>query len=482
MAISIAELKRQRSAVKKERKSLISEMEKLITKEAPEDGDSDRFQELERCVKAHDDTLAEHDDRIEQLEAFHELAAKNADDVEDPNDDVEMGFTPQITKGYKPQTLIRYKRPTNEAKGTRFARFVIGSGIAKNTGSYLAGARYVQDSYGDEEVFKALNTTTQATGGALIPQDFRSELIELLYSQTVIRGGGARIYPMPAGNMTIPRLRGGATAQWQGELDDIADSNQALDDIQFTANKLTALVPVSNDLIRRSPLSVEAIVRDDMVRQIALGEDLAFLTSDGTSSRPTGLLTLAGSSHTNTTSPTLSVVLNELQLNELNLRGANVPMNNVKWIFHPSVRTFLATLTDSVGRPFFKEELDRGSLNGFPYMMSNQLPTNVSSTHTYVFLVAMDELIIADTLNMFADSSAEASYVDSGSTISAFARDQSVFRVIEEVDFNTRHSLAISYSEVAAWSPSGYTPGAGIAYSTQSANTDPSTAGSANPV
>ena len=481
MAISVAELKRKRSAIKKERKTIISQMDALLSKDGGmEDGDSERFQELERCVKEMDDRVADHDDRIEQLESFHELAAKNANDVDDePADEQEMAFSAPVVKA-RNNVVIRNKRPANEPLGTRWARFVIGAGLNKGWGN---GARYVQDNFHDDEVFKALNATqTTASGGGLIPQDFVAEMIELLRAETVIRGGGARILPMPNGNLTIPRMRGAATAQWQTEVADMTESDQAFDDIQFTAHKLTALTAVSNDLIRRAPLSVEAIVREDLSRQLALAEDLAFLTSDGTSNRPTGLLTLAGFTHTNTTSVTLSVVNNELQLNELNLRGANVPMGSAKWIFNPALRSFLMTLTDSVGRYFYADELSRGTLNGFPYLMTNQLPTNIggSSNEQYLFLVAMDQLIIADTLSQFADSSNEATVVTGGTSVSAFQRDQTVFRCISEVDFNTRHGKAISCSTVQSWFPTAYTGVAGAAYSTESANTSDSSALSAN--
>jgi HK97 family phage major capsid protein len=97
---------------------------------------------------------------------------------------------------------------------------------------------------------------------------------------------------MPAGNLTIPRLAAGATAGYQGELDDISSSQETFDDLQLNAKKLTALVPVSNDLIRRAPSNIEAIVRDDMVQSLARREDLAFLLGDGSGNSPIGLLNL----------------------------------------------------------------------------------------------------------------------------------------------------------------------------------------------
>lgn len=471
MAVSIAELRKKRAG-------FIAEMKAIATKDDSEDGDASRFDDLEKCVK-------DHDDRIEKLESVMQLEADNAE----PADNEEMSFTGEVTKVAKINRFnigTSFKRPVNEAKGTRFARFVIGAGLMKSMGKQ-GGMDYIDDAFGDAEVVKALNTTTQSTGGALIPQDFRQELIDLLYAETVIRGSGAQVIPMPMGNLTWPRLNAGATAAWQTELDDIAISNQGFDDIQFTAHKLTALVPVSNDLVRRSPLSVEAIVRANMSKMMARAEDIAFLTSNGSGNEPTGITSLlsSGNIFTETSgSPTLSIVNNILMNMELALKGNNVPVGSAKWIMHPVVRSYLSTLTDSVGRYFFREELDRGQLIGYPVLETTQLPTNLggSTNETQIIFAAMDQLAIADTLAMFADSSSEATYVNSGTTVSAYQRDQTLFRCISEVDFNILHPAAAAVTTVKLWSPSGYTPVAGAAYVTQTANTSPSSAGSANPV
>lgn len=486
--VSIAEVKRSRAALKKERKTLLEEAKALLQKQDDSDGDmsdedKDRFAALEKSIADHDGRIGEHDARIDRLEKMQELEARAAeedddeDKAEDDDDDEEKSFK-------RSNVVIRRGRPKGELKGTRFARFIIGAGINAKQGSN-AGSRYVQQHYEDDEVFKALNTTTQSSGGALIPQTFRAELIELLTAEAVVRGSGVRVYPMETGNLTVPRQSGGAAAKWQGELDDISLTEQTFDDIQFTAKKLTALVPVSNDMIRRSPLSVEAIVREDMVTQLRLAEDSALLLSDGTLKRPVGLVHLATFyNSTNSTAPTLTVVNNELQHHELNLRSANVPMTSARWFFNPALRSFLNTLTDNNGRYFFQDELRGGTLSGFPYSMTNQLPSNLGTggTDQYLILAAMDQFILADTMSMLADSSSDATYVSGGSTVSAYQRDQTLFRVIEEIDFGARHNRAVSVSTVTGWMPTGFTGVAGAPYSTQPQDTTKSSAGSANPV
>ena len=70
-------------------------------------------------------------------------------------------------------------------------------------------------------------------------------------------------------------------------------TEEIFDDVDLSAKPLTAMVPVSNDLIRRAPVGVEAIVRDDLIQGISRREDLAFLRGDGSNKTPIGWRSLA---------------------------------------------------------------------------------------------------------------------------------------------------------------------------------------------
>ncbi len=220
-----------------------------------------------------------------------------------------------------------------------------------------------------------------------------------------------------------------------------------------------------------------------MVKQLALAEDKAFLTGAGSAYSPKGMTTLAGSNRT-TTVATLSDVNNLLAAMELDLMANNIDTTGAKWVFHPTVRAFLSSLTDSVGRYFFREELDRGTLFGYEYRMSTQLATNLGSNNsTTMIFVQPSEFIIGDTLSLVADASSEASYIDGGNGLaSTFSRYQTAFRVLEEVDANVKHTQAISVATVAGMHPSFYLANsAGSAFiNTTGTDNSPSAAPSAS--
>lgn len=447
----------------------VAELTALVNKSDDEEV-SDEDKSTFSALKAELETLKDSIKLLQEVRAIEAEAAEPVDDEE------KSGFSTFRRNG---PAIV--SRSAKVAPGIRAARFAMAHAIAKQNGSNLAGVRFAQSMLGDELVAKALSTTTQVDGGATIPQDFVAELVDLLRAKTVIRGNGATVLPMPMGQLTLPRLQNAATAQWQDELTAIASSQPQFDNIYFSAKKLTALVPVTNDLLRRSPLSVEGIIRDDMVKQIALAEDKAFLVGTGSSNQPSGIFTLTNASNLfsdTTASPTLSTVNGVLMGLEAKLTANNVDTGSAMWIFHAAVRSYLSTLTDSTGRYFFRDELEAGRLLGYPYAISNQLPTNLNTGgDTQIFFANMSDLIIGDTLSMRVDSSDVASY----GTSSSYALDQTLFRCINEVDFNMKHGFSAAVATVRNWKPTGFTANAGNAFVTESAVTTGTSAKSAKP-
>jgi len=140
---------------------------------------------------------------------------------------------------------------------------------------------------------KALGVSTGSGGGFIVPPDYANEIIELLRPKAVVRAASPRVIPMPRGTMTMPGQTSAATASYTGENKPISASQQAFGEIVAQAHKLTALVPISNDMMRYADPAVDAIVRDDLVKVNALREDLAFLIGEGTQGSPRGYLSFA---------------------------------------------------------------------------------------------------------------------------------------------------------------------------------------------
>ena len=76
----------------------------------------------------------------------------------------------------------------------------------------------------------------------------------------------------------------------------------------------------------------------------------------------------------------------------------------------------------------------------------------------------------ADTYNVVVDASDVAAYNDGTTMVSAFQRDQSLFRVIAEHDVNMRHLQSLVVLLTQDWAFSGVPGSPGAPYSTQPLN------------
>ena len=439
--------------------------------------------------------LADLDARIgrceEAMRAEAAIATAN-DDNEDEDTTEETAFSGTVRRNGSFRVNgnggARPKRDPlaglKEVRGVRAARYVLGLLHARfNHVSNEKAAEWMSNRFGDDVVARALVSNITGEGGALIPQDFMADLIELLRASTAVRGANPMEVGMPMGNLTIPRLAGGATAAYQNETDDIAISQERFDDVNFVAKKLTAMVPVSNDLIRRAPIGVEEIVRDDLVQTIARREDLAFLRGDGTDKGPVGMrhLALPANIITVTAMPAtpapgdqLTAILAGASAAILALQNGMSRMIRPTWIMAPTIARFIATSRDQVGGFYFKDEVERGMWEGYPIRLTQQIPTNlVMSTYTKaseIYFVDMADFVIADTYNVVVDASDVAAYNDGVSMVSAFQRDQSLFRVIAEHDVNMRHLQSLVVLLTQDWAFSGVPGAPGAPYSTQPLN------------
>jgi HK97 family phage major capsid protein len=479
------ELKRRRSEIVAKMGAIVKE----DTDDKPiDEAGSTTFDELSAA-------LAAIDQRLQRVAAAMQAAAEGAQDAADgdseDDDDADKDLDDRrgsfrVKPGAK--AAARAKRDPDaglkDKRGIKAARYVLGLMHASfNHVSLEKAAEFVTNRFGDDVVARALNSGVTGEGGALIPQDFMADLIELLRAWTAVRGAGAMEVGMPMGNLTIPRLAGGATAAYQNELDDIGISQERFDDVNLVARKLTALVPVSNDLIRRSPIGVEEIVRDDLVQTVTRREDLAFLRGDGTDKGPIGmrhlvlpanLITVAAMPATPAPGDQLTAILAGANAAILALQNGMSRMIRPTWIMAPTIARFISTARDQVGGFYYKDEIARGTFEGYPIRITQQIPTNlVMSTYTKateVYFVDMADFIIADTYNVVVDASDVAAYNDGTGMVSTFQRDQSLFRVIAEHDVNMRHLQSLVVLLIQDWGFAGVPGAPGAPYSTQPLN------------
>lgn len=481
-----SKLAEARAAVRTKKAELRTKAEELPAGEDLPTEDVDALDALQATVTALEATCDALDVRVARLEQLQDDDANNAeepDQVNEPGDDVAASFRDTVQRSAGPGHNNGPRMsghgfgegPAHNEKGYNVARWLIGKAMLRRGQTVADVATFIERRFKDKAVAKALNTAGVATGGAMIPQDFVPEIIELLRAEAVIRSLEPEFMDMPRGNLTIPREAGQATATYGGELDAIPPSQPSYDALQLNAKKLTALVPVTNDLIRRTPANVEAQVRNSLIQALKLREDLAFILADGSLGTPIGLLNQCAANmktvfpaFTATDNATiLTAVLGATGALSLALRMAMSRMIRPAWIMSPVTESFLMQLRDGVGNLMYEAEMNQGKFRGKPYRVTMQVPTNINTNTSgsgsavnngaYLILVDMADVIVADTMQYDVEVFDQATYITGGTTVSAVQSDQTVFRIISEHDIALRHQASLAVAVVAGWAPAGFT-------------------------
>jgi HK97 family phage major capsid protein len=279
----------------------------------------------------------------------------------------------------------------------------------------------------------------------------------LLRPKSVVRALGARTMPLPNGNLTIPRLKGGAVVGYIGADTDIPTTEQQFDDLQLSAKKLAALVPLANDLLKYSGVNpnVDQIVINDLTAAIGAREDKAFIRDDGTANTPKGLRfwALAANVIEASDASTLQLIETDLNKSILALENADANLTEPGWIMAPRTFRFLEGLRDGNGNKVYPELAQR-MLKGYPVGKTTQIPINlgVGTNESEIYFADFGDLFIGEAETLEIDYSKEATYKDGeGNVISAFQRDQTLIRVIAKNDFGPRHVESIAVLSAVKW-------------------------------
>jgi HK97 family phage major capsid protein len=301
----------------------------------------------------------------------------------------------------------------------------------------------------ENEVFqetrkKAQSMGTGSEGGYLVPANYIAELIELIRASTVIDKLGATILNNLTGSpVKFPKQTGGGTGYWTGENTAITDSSTTLGELNLTPKRATALVKLSNSIIKHSNPSIEAMVRRDIALTLALLLDLGSLRGSGTSDQPTGIVNTAdiltyaiGTNGGDFDYDHFENMIYEMELNNT-LRG------NVGLATHPKIISKLKKIriaqfsgqTDGEYLMLPMSDKKLRELLDYNFAKTTQLPINLtkgsSSDCAEVILGNFQELLVCDWGGLELMASKETS--------DAFAKDQTWIRAIQEVDCGLRH-------------------------------------------
>ncbi len=239
--------------------------------------------------------------------------------------------------------------------------------------------------------------TTTGAASTIATDTLSSSFIDLLRNKMRVRQLGATVLGGLAGNISIPRQSGGATAAWVAEGAQPAQSNQTFDAVTLAPNGVAAETQVTTQTLIQSSIDMEAMIRNDLASVMALAIDLGCINGSGAGGQPTGILNTAGigSVALGANGAALANVDPLIDL-EAALANVNADEGNMAYLTNSHVIAALKKLKTTTGEYLWTNEAagdypsaTLGSINGYSVARSNQVPSNLSKGTSVSVLSAL---------------------------------------------------------------------------------------------
>lgn len=245
-----------------------------------------------------------------------------------------------------------------------------------------------------------------ATAPELTAEQVVKILVEPLQAASVFLAAGPRIFDSNGSPVRVPKLNGMTEPSWIGENTLIPEVEADFGEVTLlpsTMKSVKSLTRFSCELARQSVISLDAALRDRMVRDVATKLDNAFIAGTGgapAGTEPLGLVNYPGTQQI--------TGIGDLSLDDLHdaeglALGANVDPARLKWFMRSNVFVGLRKLKDADGRYLIQPDpTEAGAyrLLGHGVTVTNRLPVNTTPDPdtTSVVLADFSQIAVARDL------------------------------------------------------------------------------------
>ncbi len=222
---------------------------------------------------------------------------------------------------------------------------------------------------------------TATAGGHTIATDLlAASFIDILRNRSFVLQV-ATILSDLRGNIAIPRQTAAAVASWLAtEQGAASEQDQAFDQVTMSPKELGAFTEYSRQLLIQSSIDVESFIQIDLAIGIALAIDSGAINADGTGGAPTGIRSQTGVGAVvggaNGAAPTWDHVVDmetEVAIDNADVAGMAYAVNAATR--GKMKKTFIDA---GSGERLWDSRAGATPLNGYPAIVSNQLPSNLT--------------------------------------------------------------------------------------------------------
>lgn len=379
-------------------------MESLMEKAASEGRTLDAAESEEYdALKQEIDAIDSHVKRLEEMELINKQTAEPV--VDKSGMQTKTFQTPKVKEELEP--------------GIEFARYTMCLGAAKGdlaTASAIAQKRFPNSERINTTLKAAVEagTTTDATWALPLVEynQFAGDFVEYLRPQTILgqfgQGGIPALRAVPF-NIHIRGQTSGGSGYWVGEGAPKPLTKLDFNDTYLGYAKVANIAVLTEELMRFSNPSAEALVRDALAGAIIERLDVDFIDP-----AKAAVANESPASVTNGVTPIVSsgtdadAIRADVQAAMAPFIAANISMISGVWVMSATTALSLSLMRNALGQKEFPDmTMLGGTFEGLPVIVSEHVPSD-SSGH-YVALMSADNIWLADDGNVVIDASREAS-------------------------------------------------------------------------
>jgi len=339
--------------------------------------------------------------------------------------------------------------PESEWKG--FGQFCIAVTAAGN--SHIRGVLKEKKLLPEDWETKLLQEAVGASGGFLVPIAYRPELFQKAYEASIVRPR-ATVIPMTTRQVQMPSLDqtitpaapksaffGGLVFYWTEEAASKTEVDMDFKLIDLIVHKYAGWLPVSNELIADSAISLEALIRSQFGKCAVAYEDWHFLNGSGVG-QPQGIIS-AGCTVQPNRAGAGAIVWSDI----MEMVHAFQPGANGVWVAHICTMEQLLQLKDANNNymwiPNMRDAMPERLL-GYPIIFTEKVP--YLGTKGDINLCDFSYYLIGDREQPSIESSPHEK----------FRYDQTTFRLSARVDGKPWLTAPVKLMPAGTWSISPF--------------------------
>lgn len=252
---------------------------------------------------------------------------------------------------------------------TDFDSVTSGGGF-KSFGDFL---HTIKVEPGDTRL-KALSEAEDSSGGFLVPEEMRKDLLTLVLESSVIRPH-ATSFKMGSETLSIPRivdtshssnLFGGVIAYWTKESTAVTATEPEFGLIKLTAKKLMGYTYAPNELLEDSAINLELLIKKCFSESISWFEEEAFIRGDG-AGEPLGILNSGAVIEVSKeTGQAADTILAE-NVWKMYSRMFPASVKKAVWLANPNIKPELYAMAVPIGTGGVSVYLPAGGISQTPY-------------------------------------------------------------------------------------------------------------------